>query len=307
VKIFYSSDYVAAAYAFDTTRKSAEIARSLVERPIDGVILAEPVSLTADFISTVHDPQYVEAVRTGKPKVLAESSGFIWDPGIWKAVTASNGGAVEAALEALRNRGVAGSLSSGLHHAGYASGGGFCTFNGLVLAAVAAQSAGACKVLIVDFDAHFGDGTEELIKNREGIVMVDVSTARLPDNDTYFEMCHETFSNAAETDGPFDLVIYNAGMDPHEDCFLGGRKGITDAVMTRRESMVFRNCFERGWPVAFVLAGGYSNHRLPMNRLVELHRITIQAAVDPAIDPRLAIPVQAIHAPRPTRKDRRNC
>ncbi len=280
MKLFYSPDYVAAAHAFDTTRKSAEIAKSLLAKPIAGVEMAEPKPLSADFISTVHKPEYVEAVRTGLPHSLASSSGFPWDPGIWKAVTASNGGAVEAALEALRTRGACGSLSSGLHHAGYDCGSGFCTFNGLVLAAVAAREAGSGRILILDFDAHYGDGTAELIEDEEDIVMADVSTSRLPAGSDYLAACRRSLAETSEAQGPFGLVLYNAGMDPHQDCFLGGRKGIDEIVLAERESMVFRHCADRGWPVAFVLAGGHSNQRLSMNQIVELHRLTIQAAVD---------------------------
>ena len=75
-------------------------------------------------------------------------------------VCASNGGAV-AAARAARAGGVAGSLSSGLHHAGRDRGAGFCTFNGLVLAARAALSEGAARVLVLDLDAHCGGGTHE--------------------------------------------------------------------------------------------------------------------------------------------------
>src|SRR2546429_582741 len=82
------------------------------------------------------------AVETGLPRDLAESQGFVWGLGLWPMVLASNGGAVAAALAALQE-GVAGSLSSGLHHARRGSGAGFCTFNGLVIAARAALAAGA--------------------------------------------------------------------------------------------------------------------------------------------------------------------
>src|SRR6188768_1622480 len=107
--VFYSADYVAAAYAFDTTRKSAAIAESLEEDPIANVRVEAPTALTADQIARVHAPEYVDAVRTGEPSWLAESNGFEWDPGMWRAVCASNGGVVAAALQALRSGANAGS------------------------------------------------------------------------------------------------------------------------------------------------------------------------------------------------------
>ncbi|MBI1323479.1 hypothetical protein GC170_09880 [bacterium] len=280
MKLFYSPSYVAAAYAFDTTRKSAEIVKSLEVRPIAGVEIVEPRSLTVNELVRVHDPRYVEAVRTGLPRELASSSGFPWDPGVWEAVTASNGGAVAAALEALNTGAAAGSLSSGLHHAHRESGGGFCTFNGLVLAAFAARDAGAERVLILDFDAHYGDGTADLIDDEDEFFMVDVSSKWPMPGADYLDRCRRALDEIADSEGPYDLVIYNAGMDPHEDCRLGGIRGVDRNDLESRERLVFGHCSERNWPVAFVLAGGYANELLTMDRLVDLHRLTISAALD---------------------------
>src|SRR5262245_10325889 len=110
MKIFYSPSYIVAAHVFDTTRKSGWIAESLAREPIAGVELVAPEPTSAAALSRVHDPQYVEAVHTGKPLELAESQGFVWDPGLWEMVCASNGGVVAAAIEALRSRRVSGSL-----------------------------------------------------------------------------------------------------------------------------------------------------------------------------------------------------
>lgn len=63
----------------------------------------------------------------------------------------------------------------------------------------------------------------------------------------------------AERLGPrFDLVLYNAGMDPYEGCAVGGLDGIT----------------------AEILAGGYIGERLDAETLVDLHRSTIAAAAE---------------------------
>lgn len=116
VTVYYNPSYAAAAYAFPTTRKARWIAESLQAKPIPGIALENPQPLTEDDLRTTHDPQYIRAVRTGEPRTLAQSQGLGWDPGLWPMVLASNGGTVAAALRALRD-GLAGSLSSGLHHA----------------------------------------------------------------------------------------------------------------------------------------------------------------------------------------------
>jgi acetoin utilization deacetylase AcuC-like enzyme len=292
--IYYSPDYTLAGYAFDTTRKASWVADSLRHRPIEGVRLVEPRPLTADEVARVHAPEYVKAVRTGEPRHLAESQGFGWDPGLWPMVLASNGGAVAAALEVLRSGGVAGSLSSGLHHARRDRGDGFCTFNGLALAARAAQSAGAKRLLVIDLDAHCGGGTHQLLADDPAIKQLDVAvdsfdsyqptradwTLDLVDDaaDYLPTIGRRLEARSAETAG-VDLVLYNAGMDPFGESAVGGLHGITADILAERERLVFEWCLVSGLPVAFVLAGGYASGQAAQAELVELHRLTIEAAV----------------------------
>jgi acetoin utilization deacetylase AcuC-like enzyme len=280
-----------AGHAFETTRKAAWVAESLAADVIEGIEIRSPRPLTETELAATHDPAYVAAVRSGEPRDLAESQGFAWDPALWDAVCASNGGAVAAALDALGRRGVAGSLSSGLHHARATHGAGYCTFNGLALATRAALSSGAKAVLVVDLDAHFGGGTHELLAADERVHQVDVSVdpydryPREPRWYTSFVDRASDYLGAIETAlaslaaGPtFDLCLYNAGMDPHQDCPSGGLSGITLDMLAVREALVFEWCRRHGIPVAFVLAGGYLGERLDRSALVALHRLTVEAA-----------------------------
>ena len=98
VAVYYDLSYTASAYDFPTTRKAVWIADSLISNPIPGITLAPPPPLTEDDLLTVHDLEYVRAVRTGEPRDLAESNEFRWDTGLWPMVLASNGGTVAAAL-----------------------------------------------------------------------------------------------------------------------------------------------------------------------------------------------------------------
>ena len=293
MNVFYSPRYVGSAYAFDTTRKAEWIAESLSESPIPGVQLIPPESLSADTVAQVHDPEYVQAVQLGEPRHLAESQNFNWDPGLRSMVLASNGGAVAAALDALEH-GVAGSLSSGLHHARRDRGAGFCTFNGLVIAAREALSAGAESVLILDFDAHCGGGTASLIDTEPRIWQLDVSvngydsyksTARVwlrmvKSGAEYLGEIQKGLREITDQGPRFTLCIYNAGMDPFEGCGTGGLAGVTLDVLAARERLVFAWCREQGCGIAFVLAGGYWGSRLDRDGLVTLHRLTLSAAAE---------------------------
>lgn len=63
------------------------------------------------------------------------------------------------------------------HHAHYDHVAGFCFFNNAVLAAVAAASANK-RVLIVDFDVHFGDGTTNILGQLDNRNLACVSIHR---------------------------------------------------------------------------------------------------------------------------------
>jgi acetoin utilization deacetylase AcuC-like enzyme len=232
----------------------------------------------------------VAAVRTGEPRALAESQGFRWDALLWPSVRASTGGAIAAAEVALRE-GYAGSLSSGLHHAWREQGKGYCTFNGLALAAYHALNSGANSVLILDLDAHCGGGTHSLVAREPRIRHADIAVNSFDYYTPTAENSLEMVTDAArylpavrellarlESSGSYDLCLYNAGMDPHEGSAEGGLAGITEETLAERERLVFAWCRAHAIPVAFVLAGGYVSPRLPQERLVALHRLSVEAA-----------------------------
>ena len=290
MKLFYSDAYALSGYSFDTTRKGRWVADSLAAEPIERVLLVAPPPLSQPLLLAVHGADYIAAVRTGEPRELAESQGFAWDAGIWPMVLASNGGTVAAALAALETGGVVGSLSSGLHHARRDHGAGFCTFNGLALAAHAALAAGAQSILILDLDAHCGGGTHSFVGADPRVRHVDVAVSSF---DSYGAAGKNTLDIVRRADGylptvtarlealageRFDLCLYNAGMDPFERCDTGGLPGITETLLAAREELVFKWFRRAGVPVAFVLAGGYIGHRLDQNGLVRLHRLTLAAA-----------------------------
>lgn len=291
VPIFYSPQYVGASYAFETTRKAQWVADSLQTQPLAGLQLVEPPPLTMAQLTAVHDDAYIRAIQTGQPAALANSPELEWDAAMWPMVLASNGGVVAAARAALE-QGLAGSLSSGLHHARRAAGAGYCTFNGLVIAAYEALAAGAQNVLILDLDAHCGGGTASLIAADTPIWQIDISTDGYDQYEATERLWLEVISNGgvylatiqkwlteADRQGlSFDLCLYNAGVDCHADCPMGGIPGITLEVIRAREQLVLGWCQQRRLPLAFVLAGGYIGPNLDEQGLVALHREVLHCA-----------------------------
>jgi acetoin utilization deacetylase AcuC-like enzyme len=301
MRTWFSEQYCQTGVAFDTFRKAAAIAASLIDDPIGGVELVVPRPVGRGELEAVHTPAYVDAVLTGSPIDLASTNQLGWDRGLAKAVCASTGGVVAAAIHALATGSVAGSLSSGLHHAAPERGNGYCTVNGLAVAAQMVIRAGAARVLILDLDAHCGGGTAAILIRlargvRPCIEQVDVSVdefdryesrpdARLTitDGPSYLEVIARELDRIDRPES-IDLVLYNAGMDPHH--LAGGVPGIDEQVLAERERIVFGWARLHRLPVAWVLAGGYVHgvETAPgvtgtdLAGLVRLHRLTIQAA-----------------------------
>jgi acetoin utilization deacetylase AcuC-like enzyme len=282
--VYYSPDFVASEYAFDTTRKSGELA-ALIERTDSAAILTDPtpfIERTESLISAAHEVEYVEAVKTGNPRPLAESQGFGWDQNLPTMAVAHSAGLVAAVTEVLTGSArVAGSLSSGLHHARRNRGNGFCTFNGLAVAASSAIDLGVERILVLDLDAHCGGGTRSMT-DRETVVQVDVSTIAFDrwspnsfdqllfaDADNYLPRVGEALE-LADKAGTFDLVLYNAGMDPSDS-------GVSPSALQQREQMVAQWAGERNHRLVYALAGGYTGRGIGMSELVDLHNLTVEA------------------------------
>src|SRR2546423_2169117 len=117
-------------------RKFALVAERLKARA--DVLLAAPEPATESDLRRVHTPEYINAVRTGAPRALAESQKFPWSPALFPSVCLTNGGCVAAARQALRDRAAA-AVGTGIHHAHADHREGVFTFNGLGLGGRSAQ------------------------------------------------------------------------------------------------------------------------------------------------------------------------
>jgi acetoin utilization deacetylase AcuC-like enzyme len=128
---------------------------------------------TLDELRLVHDPAYVRRVRE-----MAESGGGMLDPETIVspktcAAAVRAAGAALAAVEAvlrgeMRNAFCA--VRPPGHHALPDAGMGFCIFNNVAIAAkYLRQRLGVGRVAIFDWDAHHGNGTQEIFY-RDGSV-----------------------------------------------------------------------------------------------------------------------------------------
>ncbi len=238
-----------------------------------GVPLEEvPVApLTAEQLALAHDSAYVREVLAGvRPNGFGNTLSAVAETLPW-----TTGSMATAALVAARDGGAVASPTSGFHHAGYHEGGGFCTFNGLVVAARLVRAASPDRdVGILDLDMHYGNGTDDILRRLDlgwvrhwtfgGHEVTPASAegwlARLPAIVEGFAEC--------------SVLLYQAGADPHIDDPLGG--ALTSNQLARRDEIVFDGCRALGLPVAWNLAGGYQE---PIARVLDIHVETARACV----------------------------
>jgi acetoin utilization deacetylase AcuC-like enzyme len=74
-----------------------------------------------------------------------------------------------------------------------------------------------------------------------------------------------------------DLVLYNAGVDPHRGDRLG-RLNLSSEGLLNRDRLVLDACLRRRIPVATVIGGGYDD----LGPLVERHSLVFRAASEQA-------------------------
>lgn len=208
--------------------------------------------LTAEEIALAHDPAYVADVLACK-----RANGFNnKSPEVAKALPWVCGSMVAAALHAYKTGETAFSPTSGAHHAGFAHGGGFCTFNFLVIAAILAHQNGAKRVGIIDLDHHYGDGSADIIRKLDlSFITHYTFGAQYVRKGLSAERWLARLSNDLLQFSGCDLLLYNAGVDSHEFDQLGGI--LTTGQMARRDHIVFSMAHTLGIPICTSLAGGY--------------------------------------------------
>ena len=223
---------------------------------------------TSAEIEAVHDADYVLKVLDG-----IEFTGF-GEPS--KEVAQScrwTCGSMIAAAHAAIETGIACSPSSGFHHAMFAESGPFCTFNGLMVAALDILDAGypnIGRVGILDLDQHFGDGTHDIIERLEiqdHVCQVSGRHVGMQAEEVLEDI--PAWIDELEC----DLLLYQAGADMYDRDPLGGLMDVEH--LQRRDEAVFGHCRKRELPVAWNLAGGYSD----MPTVLAIHRATVLAAI----------------------------
>lgn len=278
MKIFYRHEMVGKLQQFSPSpMKPGLLIPEWVSRFKNEVEIRSFPPAWASDLGRAHDPGYVTGVLRGEiPNGFGKVEKETTDSTLYTV------GSLKTAAEySFLSKEISCSPTSGFHHAAYSSGGGFCTFNGLVVAAQAVRRRKPTAVVgILDADMHYGDGTADIIQ-KLGLGWfrhwsVGESWGYRKSDAVEFM---EGFSGMVEClltlPTTLDLLIYQAGADPHIDDPLGG--WLTTEQLKKRDQIVFEQCAKHHVPVVWNLAGGYQE---PIRKVLDIHTNTLIAALD---------------------------
>jgi acetoin utilization deacetylase AcuC-like enzyme len=270
IEVFYSDAMIADSQSFSpSAHKPAEVVRSWKRLGIDMEIIA-PQPVTVEQLSRAHDSQFVADVLAGNRK-----NGFgNCSPAVAKSLPYTSGAMLDAARAAIRSGSFTVAPCSGFHHAAYDRCGGFCTFNGLMVTACALHDEGlARRVGILDFDEHWGDGTDNIVWRLKADWVHHYSAGEHWQDADQAERFLNEIPKIVRSMADCDVILYQAGADPHIDDPLGG--WLTTDQLRERDRLVFQSAKRHGIPIAWNLAGGYQE---PLRKVIEIHDNTMSEA-----------------------------
>jgi acetoin utilization deacetylase AcuC-like enzyme len=262
------------------------IERALAEREWLGWERREAPPASEAELALAHSEEHVRSIRE-----LCAAGGGAIDPDTyaveasWEAARRAAGGAcamVRALLGGEDRVGFCGTRPAG-HHAERERAMGFCLFDNVAVAAeLAIRELGAERVLIVDWDVHHGNGTAEIFRRRDDVLVANVHqggifpgtgaredagsgpgegfTINLPvpggsGEELWIELLEDVVLPAGRDFGP-DLVLVSAGFDAHRADPLASCR-LEASSFGRMASLVREFAAERDAPLGAVLEGGY--------------------------------------------------
>lgn len=272
IKVFYTPQMVAKIISSSPSPSKPMLVVDSWLSKFRGLQIEAPLPVNIEMLYLAHSKDYVDGVMAG-----CIPNGFrTKDMSVAESLPYTAGAMLAAAREALVNGAVAVAPCSGFHHAAWDQAEGYCTFNGLIVTAMVLKNKGRIRrVGILDFDEHYGNGTQQIIDYLDLDWITHYSAGKYYNDSIQADEFLKSIPNLASDMANCDLVLYQAGADPHVNDPLGG--WLTTEQLKRRDQLVFEEFFRLGIPIAWNLAGGYQE---PFSRVLEIHDNTMKACFD---------------------------
>ncbi len=179
------------------------------------------------------------------------------------------------------------------HHAELITGQGFCIFNNIALMARYAQEVGYQKILIIDFDVHHGNGTQDIFYADRSVFYFSTHeknnypyftgeegeigkgegegfTLNIPYEDDLTDSEFLSYFDRLPSDFDFDMVLVSAGYDLMNDEGISTSQISFEGLGLMVEKILD---FTGDKPIAFLLEGGYNIDSLVKSVDVTMDRL----------------------------------
>lgn len=265
--------------------------RALLETELRGARFVAPTPAPWEMLQQVHTSAYLTAVRDGQLSDYDRNRlGLPDNSALLDRCRRETHGTVLAAHAALAE-GIAANLGGGTHHAFADRGLGFCVLNDVAVACATLEAlAPDLRILVLDTDAHQGNGTHALLRGKPNRFSHSIHVARnypseketgdldvgLPrgvEGAEYLAALSRSLDEAIERSQP-QLVFWNSGVDVHADDRFGYMQ-LTEQDMAARDHRVLSATRGAGIPLVVLYGGGYNRER---SKTARLHADTILRA-----------------------------
>ena len=273
-------------------KKSSNVKKFLIA---DGIIGAEqfmrPAPISDEDMKLGHSERYIASLKDKRTLAAIFQietlkkwymPNFVGQYAFIEPIKHHTGGTLLAGQQALEH-GWAINLGGGAHHAARDESSGFCAIADISISInqIRRDNPDIKNIMIVDLDAHQGNGHERDFLGDNSVYTIDFYTYMGEDfypNDTlamqkinideklppqtgdteYLIKLRSAFNRAAQEFKP-DMIYYVAGSDILKDDVVG-QQAITAKGLIKRDEIVFHYAFNKNVPIVMVFGGGYQKN-----------------------------------------------
>ncbi|KAG2649565.1 hypothetical protein PVAP13_1NG116400 [Panicum virgatum] len=244
--------------------------------------IVEPLEASEDDLLVVHPGSYLNSLKSSEKvarivevPAVALLPNLLVQQKLLYPFRKQVGGSVLSAKLALE-KGWAINIGGGFHHCSAQEGGGFCAYADISLCIhFAFVCLNISRVMIIDLDAHQGNGHEKDFGSEGRVYTLDIYNSGIYPFDhvakKYIDQKVEL--DVAKSRFQPQLIVYNAGTDILDGDPLGRLKVSPEGVAIRDEK-IFRFAKDQNIPLLMLTSGGYmeSSARVIADSIINLSK-----------------------------------